>query len=502
MEDNQILLKINRSTKSGNFITNWLRKISLKQKFSIIIGLIVLVLVFGAFNFWFAMRLSTGIRTYVNAESLYSKGQKDAYNSLLKYYISFDENEYEKFLMLLDRHPLAAMRFRIEINKDNYDYYYLKAQTDMEGIHPEDLGYMIWLYKNFGNLSYIKEAVVIWEKTDNKVVELKQAGEKINKLINTSYDLSNPEEVEKRKVELEALKKDADVINDQLDILEKDFSGVLAKASRLVSDVLPVVSLIFSITLGIFTVIVSLLITSVGIQVEKVKDEFISLVSHQLRTPATTVKWYTTTLLNEKKDLIPQEAVKYLKEIYYGNERIIALINVMLGVAHVELGKIKMNIVKVEPKILLDKIVENQELEALKKNQKIITEQIGNIQGIYTDRVLLTTILESIISNALKYTREGGTINCTVKMLDDNVLFAIKDNGIGIPEKNKQRIFEKLYRAENAINYSTDGNGLGLYVVKSIIKVMKGKVWFDSLENQGTTFFVKIPIRPVSVNKL
>jgi len=112
-----------------------------------------------------------------------------------------------------------------------------------------------------------------------------------------------------------------------------------------------------------------------------------------------------------------------------------------------------------------------------------------------TDQNQLRIVFQNVISNAVKYTPTGGKIECSIKREGDNFLFSVKDSGIGIPEAQQKRIFEKLFRADNAFSHQPDGNGLGLYAAKATIENLGGKIWFESEEGRGTTFFVTVPIK-------
>ena len=117
-----------------------------------------------------------------------------------------------------------------------------------------------------------------------------------------------------------------------------------------------------------------------------------------------------------------------------------------------------------------------------------------NLPTIFVDKNLTKIVFQNLISNAVEYTRDNGTISIEIKKDGDFLLFSVADNGIGIPANVHSRIFEKLFRADNAVEMRTDGTGLGLYVVRAIVEQSGGKIWFTSKEGVGTTFFVSIPL--------
>jgi PAS domain S-box-containing protein len=228
-------------------------------------------------------------------------------------------------------------------------------------------------------------------------------------------------------------------------------------------------------------------------QIDKSKTEFVSLVSHQLRTPLSAIRWYSDVLIKGKHGKLSVKQKKYLKEIQHGNERMIKLIDVMLNVSRLDAGKIKNNPVQINVKKLVEDIVKEQKFHLNAKKQKFVFDAQKELPEIYADSNLVRMIFQNLISNAIKYTQDGGKITCSIKKDDTKILFQINDNGIGIPKEQQNRVFEKLFRANNAFSQDPEGNGLGLYVVKTAVEEIGGKIWFQSEEGKGTTFFVNLP---------
>lgn len=231
-------------------------------------------------------------------------------------------------------------------------------------------------------------------------------------------------------------------------------------------------------------------------EIDIAKTEFVSLASHQLKTPLSTINWYTEMLLDNDAGSINEDQKSYLNEIFTATHRMIDLVNSLLNVSRIDLGTFAID---PEP-ININEIVVN----AIKDlNQKII-ERSMNVEESFSDKIpalnadpkLFRIIVDNLLTNAIKYTPEQGSIIVTTELSSDNesVLLSVKDNGYGIPEEEKLKIFSKLYRASNVKSKDTDGTGLGLYIIKSIMDGTGGKIWFDSAENQGTTFFISIPL--------
>ncbi len=228
-------------------------------------------------------------------------------------------------------------------------------------------------------------------------------------------------------------------------------------------------------------------------QIDKSKSEFVSLASHQLRTPLTAIKWYSEFLLRGKAGKLAPKQKKNIEQIYHGNERMIKLIAVMLNISRLEAGRVKINLMLTNPKKLLQDLIKEEKIAARKKKQKINFECEGEIADVRTDPDLIRMVLENLIANGIKYSGKGGEIICRLKEKGKVLLFEIEDNGIGIPKDQQKRIFEKLFRANNAFPHDPEGNGLGLYATKMTVEALGGKIYFKSEEGKGSVFFVEIP---------
>lgn len=199
-------------------------------------------------------------------------------------------------------------------------------------------------------------------------------------------------------------------------------------------------------------------------------------------------------LLNEDAGKINDEQKKYLQEVYVGSQRMVELVNALLNVSRLDLGTFEINPTQTDiPKVVKSLI---QELSPQIKIKKQIINEIydNNLQLFLADESLLRMILQNLLSNAVKYTPVGGSILVEVKIIDDQLRLKVADSGMGIPKSQQSKIFSKLFRADNAKQSETEGTGLGLYIIKSIVDQAGGEVWFESEENKGTTFYVSFPI--------
>ncbi len=240
--------------------------------------------------------------------------------------------------------------------------------------------------------------------------------------------------------------------------------------------------------------------------IDRAKSEFVSLASHQLRTPLSAVNWYAEMLLSGDLGAVDPNQKKYLEEIYDANRRMVELVNALLNVSRIDLGTFA-----IEPEELaLDKLAKNviSELQPQIVYKKL---QLGEhydplLPTIKADPKLTRIIFQNLLSNSARYTADGGKIDLELKLAKsgsdvgdrkaayDGILIKVSDNGFGIPENVKEKVFAKLFRADNAKVRVPEGTGLGLYIVKSIVDAVSGSIWFDSVENQGTTFYVLLPL--------
>ncbi|MDD5639510.1 MAG: PAS domain S-box protein [Candidatus Pacebacteria bacterium] len=237
-------------------------------------------------------------------------------------------------------------------------------------------------------------------------------------------------------------------------------------------------------------------------EIDKAKSEFVSLASHQLRTPLSIINWYTEMLANEDAGQLNEAQKSYLDEIIVGNKRMIDLVGALLNVSRIEMGTfainpIKSNLVKISKEIINDSLI-----KVKLKNIKLDCNYGKNIPLMRVDKKLFSIVIDNLISNAIKYTPpNSGKIFFKISKEPNGVLITISDNGYGILKKDKDKIFTKLFRGENVKEKETDGTGLGLYIVKSIVEQSNGKIWFESRENKGTTFYVLLPFSGMKKKK-
>lgn len=226
-------------------------------------------------------------------------------------------------------------------------------------------------------------------------------------------------------------------------------------------------------------------------KLDESKSEFVSLSAHQLRAPVAAIRWYTESLMGEAS--FPKNLRKYLDEIYSAILSMNDTVNVLLDVSRFELGTIQVKGEEVDLSELLREAIKEKSRIINQKKIKINDATTENIPKVVGDKKLIGLILDNLLSNAIKYSSIGGKIEVGLRPQKASILFKIGDSGIGIPIKDQPKIFTKLFRGSNVNKIDPSGLGLGLYLIKKVIDLKGGKIWFESGEGKGTTFFVEFP---------
>ncbi len=228
---------------------------------------------------------------------------------------------------------------------------------------------------------------------------------------------------------------------------------------------------------------------------EKEKDDFLSITAHQLRTPLTGIRWTLESLLDGDAGKLPKEATELLDQIFKNNQRLVTLVNDLLDVSRINMGKSKEELDTVDvASLIIDGIKTLEGLAKEKKVKVIFEKECKEDPQIMIGPKHFFQAIENLVSNAIKYTPSGGEAHLLVSLKKQKVTIAVSDNGIGIPEKEQANIFRKFFRASNAVLKETEGSGLGLNVVRSFVEEGGGRIWFESKEGKGTTFFLEFPV--------
>jgi signal transduction histidine kinase len=230
-------------------------------------------------------------------------------------------------------------------------------------------------------------------------------------------------------------------------------------------------------------------------EVDAMKDEFISMASHELRTPVTVIRGYATMMLEEAPKLgVNAEAKEYLSIIDITSERLNNLIEDLLNVSRIEQGRLKVELKDIEIWPLVEETIKEMKIQADTKGLALSCSLEPNTKSfISADKDRLKQVLINIIGNAIKYT-PSGSVEVKALNRDNNLVLMIKDTGIGMTAKEREHLFEKFYRVKSKKTEDIIGTGLGLWITKQIIELMKGTIMIDSMENVGTQVTLEFPL--------
>lgn len=230
--------------------------------------------------------------------------------------------------------------------------------------------------------------------------------------------------------------------------------------------------------------------------IQRIKSEFVSIAAHQLRTPLSAIKWTLKLLLDGDAGRLTGAQEDFIQKGYMINERMIKLVNDLLSAARIEEGRFGYEFKDTDFTAVTENLVSSFGPLALEKKVELFFKKPARpLPLIYADPEKLALALSNLIDNALKYTPEGGKVKVELRAEKDFAVCSISDSGVGIPRDDQVRVFSKFFRASNVMRMETEGTGLGLFIVRNIIKRHGGEVSFSSEEGQGSTFTFTLPLR-------
>jgi len=230
-------------------------------------------------------------------------------------------------------------------------------------------------------------------------------------------------------------------------------------------------------------------------EANRMKSEFVSIVSHQLRSPLSNLKWTLDLLLSERVDLDEKKELEYIKILEENTQRMGNLISDLLIVSRIEQGRFAPRIESISFNELINKVIEETSVFSKATNAEISFKSEESLPKIFCDPSQIKMVITNLLDNAIRYTRSRGKIEIRLFKKGKDLYFEIKDNGVGIPKEDYKYIFQKFFRSQNVLKEQTNGSGLGLYIAKSIIDKAGGRAGFKSQEGIGSTFWFSLPLK-------
>jgi two-component system sensor histidine kinase VicK len=235
-------------------------------------------------------------------------------------------------------------------------------------------------------------------------------------------------------------------------------------------------------------------------RLEDMRKEFVANVSHELRTPLTSIKSYSETLLDGALD--DRETTEHFLEVINTEaDRMTRLVKDLLQLSRLDNHQMQWDFKRISIVELIKSTVERMMLEAVSRKQKLECFVMGEIPEIEADYGRLEQVAFNIIGNAIKYTLDGGKITVYVGKIYNDVYFKVSDSGIGIPESDLNRIFERFYRVDKARSREMGGTGLGLSIAKEIVEAHSGRIDISSKIGVGTEVTVRLPVNQTGLTK-
>jgi len=270
---------------------------------------------------------------------------------------------------------------------------------------------------------------------------------------------------------------------------------IYAIGNKYIEDPIAVAFLVLLIT-GVLLIISAIITNSFErlSEASRMKSEFVSVVSHQLRSPLSNLKWSIEFLLSGRVSSVTEKQLEYFKIIKENEHRMQELVSDLLTVSRIEQGKLPLKKENFFMEDLSKEALREMEIFARANNVELELKSENGLPKITADRLQLKLVVGNFLDNAIRYIHERGKVEISISKKNRHIYFQVKDNGVGIPKDDKKYIFQKFFRSSNVLRHRTEGSGLGLYIAKSIIEKSGGKIGFSSQEGVGSTFWFTLPI--------
>jgi PAS domain S-box-containing protein len=228
-------------------------------------------------------------------------------------------------------------------------------------------------------------------------------------------------------------------------------------------------------------------------EIAQAKNEFVSVVAHELRTPMTSIKGYTDLILQGAMGEVNGQQRRFLEIVKTNVDRLSELISDLLDTARIEAGRVRLEIEPVQVPSIVGEVCDSLAETIRERGLALTVESDPDVPAVHADRNRLIQVLMNLLSNAYRYTPVGGSITVSVRPDKDAVLVEVKDTGIGIAPEDQEKIFERFFRADQELVNEQTGTGLGLPIARSLVELHGGRLWLESELGQGSTFSFTLP---------
>lgn len=230
-------------------------------------------------------------------------------------------------------------------------------------------------------------------------------------------------------------------------------------------------------------------------ELEQMKLDFVSMASHELKTPLTSIVGYLSVFLDENRNKIPKESLLLLDKAFIASQQLQTLIQNLLNVNKIEREQLSVSPEAIDYLTILSKAVDDLKSQANQKNIILtLIPPAETLPKVLADPIRLGEVITNLVANAINYTNPNGKVEVSMKVSPNDVTTTVSDNGVGIPPEAIPHLFSKFFRVSNSLQQANKGTGLGLYITKSIIEKLHGKIWVESEAGKGSRFSFTLPV--------
>ncbi len=229
-------------------------------------------------------------------------------------------------------------------------------------------------------------------------------------------------------------------------------------------------------------------------ELEKMRLDFVSMASHELRTPLTSIIGYLSVFIDENKDKVQKEEMDLLKKSLTSAQQLLTLVGNLLNVNKIEREQMSVFPTALDFLPIASKVIEDLKAQSVQKNVVLNFNPPTSLPKVLADPIRTPEILTNLIANAINYTNTGGQVTVTIEASPNELITSVQDTGIGIPKEAMPHLFSKFFRVSNSTQQASKGTGLGLYISKSIVEKLGGKIWVESEEGKGSKFSFTLPL--------